>query len=320
MMILQRSRKSLKLRHRFDSCTWRNQNGTTGKEIFGIDKSAFLPVPSRMENLNEEIYPHVCSASLFSSPSRFRFTPRVAASTLPKIPPPFSLSWLRRSVFRLGPRPHQSPPPLHQIAHRSLPPRTYLRQKQRTPAKRRRFLLFVQESSESRVSNYLIIPKKLLRLLQPLHHPRQRVLIHRRHRIPPHLLHPSATALSSTLNQSPAVASNTSPSPICLAGSFNSLHHWGPSAARSVPPYAAAGTSSAPSPRSPSASPRSPTRYASHPARSPAPPTPARSIETVHSVPCTKSYHTASHRRCMFLSFLSPPICRSASIPCKLFQ
>src|SRR3984885_13648037 len=36
------------------------------------------------------------------------------------------------------------------------------------------------------------------------------------------------TALSSTLSQSPAVASNTSPSPICLAGRFNFAPPFGP--------------------------------------------------------------------------------------------
>jgi len=36
------------------------------------------------------------------------------------------------------------------------------------------------------------------------------------------------TALSSRLNQSPAVASNTSPNPICFAGTFNFAPPCGP--------------------------------------------------------------------------------------------
>src|SRR5205823_5947810 len=76
--------------------------------------------------------------------------------------------------------------------------------------------------------------------------------------------------------------------------------------------------------RSPAASPRWQTRYASHPAHSPAPPTPARSVETAHSVPCQKANTETGRGEASAHSFNRAKLGYVTQLthtrPCKLFQ
>src|ERR1700721_2736312 len=113
---------------------------------------------------------------------------------------------------------------------------------------------------------------------------------------PPHLPEPSSSTRSQpcrpcSANLQPSLRIRPPTQSVSPAASV-SRRHAALCAAQSALPYAAAETFSAPSPRSLSDPPQSPSTYASCPARLPAPSTPARSVETAHSVPCSKNYHT----------------------------
>ena len=135
-----------------------------------------------------------------------------------------------------------------------------------------------------------------LTLAQPLHHLRQRRLVHRRHRLLAHLLHqPTQAAAVPVAHRHPLplrrrvhLAQDRSAS----AGPSVSRPRSAPCAAGSTPPSAAVETSAAPSPRSRPAPPQSPVEVCIESgAAASTVPAPARSAETAHSVPCQASYH-----------------------------
>ena len=191
-----------------------------------------------------------------------------------------SCRWLCRSILYYGTRSHQSSSSLRKV-------NPQLRGKHSKTLARPGFSLFRKNSPTQKILNQTTSLFSSALPPQPVS----------AHSSPP----PRPPEPSSSTRSPPYHPRSTNPPPSpqthrptqsASPEASASPRHADLCAARLTPPYAAAETSSAPSPRSPSMPLQSQSMCASPPAHLPAPLTPARSVETDHSVPCSKSYHT----------------------------